>query len=59
MPSDACSTCGLPLENHDRDVLFTLPDPVLGLVDAGGLPQPVPPLPGEWGAHPCEAGDAE
>lgn len=45
MPSDACAMCGLPLEHHDRDVRFTLPDPVLGLVDAGGLPE------GSWLSH--------
>jgi hypothetical protein len=45
VPFDACPTCGLPVENHDRDVRFTLPDPVLGLVDAGGLPE------GSWLSH--------
>ena len=35
------------------------PAPHLSAVDADRLPQPVPQLPIECGALPCEAGDAE
>ena len=47
--SDACALCGMPVSNHDRDIRFTLPDPVLALAEGGVLPE------GTWLSH----GDAE
>lgn len=48
--ADECALCGLPLDHHDRDIRFTLPDPVLALTGGeDGLPE------GTWLSH----GDAD
>lgn len=33
MASSVCATCGRPVDEHERDVRYTLPDPVLDLPD--------------------------
>lgn len=41
---DACEMCGRPVDAHDRDIRFTLPDPVLDL-------QSSPTADGVWMSH--------
>lgn len=33
MASSVCETCGRPVDEHERDIRYTLPDPVLDLPD--------------------------
>lgn len=33
MATPVCATCGRPVDEHERDVRYTLPDPVLDLPD--------------------------